>query len=127
MDIISTSATGRVVSRHIEDIFKTKPELAKFFLNHPKRINLEMALAKGLQGADARKVLKHGPEHIDEVSREIVRFWCQTMLQIHEHSLLSQNEKRRLETESRQLEVAQDTVRDIVSNIDEDDFDLQEI
>lgn len=127
MDIISTSAAGRVVSRHIEEIFKSKPELAKFFLNHPKRANVETALAKGLHGADARKVLKHGPEHIDEVSREIVRFWCQAMLQIHEHSLLSQNEKRRLETESRQLEIAQDTARGIVQNLDEDDFELQEI
>lgn len=127
MDIISTSATGRVVSRHIEDIFKTKPGLAKFFLDHPQRPNLEVALAKGLQGADARKVLKHGPEHIEEVSREIVKFWCEAMLQIHEHSLLSQSEKRRLETESRKIEIARDTVRDAVSNIDEDDFDLQEI
>lgn len=128
MDIISVSASARVVDRHIRSIFKEKPDLITFFTKHPNRHLLEQALTKGLQGADSRKLLKSGPEYIDRVSKEIVSFWCRAVLDQHIADQRSHAEKRRLEDEGRRIEIARDIVRDISPNIDdEDDFDVEEL
>lgn len=128
MDIISVSASARVVDRHIRTIFKEKPDLITFFVKHPNRHLLEEALTRGLQGADSRKLLKSGPEYIDQVSKEIVSFWCRTVLDQHVANQRSHAEKRRIEDEGRRVEIARDIVRDIAPNIDdEDDFAVEEL
>ena len=126
MDIISASAAARVIDSHIEDIFKTNEPVKNFLKNHPHRRRFEEALTMQLQTADARKMIKQGPEHINQTIREIVKFWSGKMIEFHEASLLTQNEMRRQQDEQRKIEIAQDTVRDITPNIDEDDFSVQE-
>lgn len=126
MDIISASAAARVIDRHIEDIFKTNESIKGFLKNHPHRPKFEMALARQLQTADSRKAIKSGPEHMDKTIREIVKFWAGKMIEFQHASILSQNELRRQQDEQRKLEIAQDTVRDITPNIDEDDFTVEE-
>jgi len=127
MDIISASAAARVVDRHLDELFKTNDSVKTFLKNHPHRRRFEQALTMQLQSADARKALKTGPEFIDKTIREIVKFWAGRMIEFHEASLLSQNELRRQQDENRKLEIAKDTVRDIAPNIDEDDFDVEEV
>lgn len=126
MDIISASAVARVIDRHIDDIFRTNENIRKFLKNHPHRQRFDMALAGQLQTADARKQIKQGPEHMDRTIRDIVKFWSGKMIEFQHASALSQNELRRQMDENRKLEIAQDTVRDITPNIDEDDFTVEE-
>lgn len=127
MDIISASASARVIDRHLDELFKTNHTIKTFLKNHPHRRHFEQALTMQLQTADARKALKTGPEFIDQTIREIVKFWAQRMIEFQEASLLSQNELRRQQDENRKTEIAKDVVRDIAPNIDEDDFDVEEV
>lgn len=126
MQIISANAAARIIDRHIDDIFKTNEPVKLFLRNHPHRRRFEEALTMQLQTADARKMIKQGPEHIDQTIRDIVKFWSGKMIEFHEASLLSQNELRRQLDEKRQIEIAEDIVRDITPNIDEDDFSVRE-
>lgn len=126
MDIISASAVSRVVDRHLDDIFKTNENIKRFLKNHPHKQRLEVSLAGQLQTADARKQIKHGPEHMDRTIRDIVKFWAGKMIEFQQAAALSQNELRRQQDDQRKLEIAQDTVRDITPNIEEDDFTVEE-
>lgn len=127
MDIIGTTAVGRTVDRHLEKTFKEKPEILNFLKKHDRRPALEAAITRELKGSEARKLLKSGPEHIDLLVGEITKFWASQVLQIHAKGLESHAEKRRQEDVSRRLEIAQDTVHNVVSNLDEDDFVVGEI
>lgn len=123
----STGSMHRIVEGHLTAIFKTKPDILNFLLKHPLRDKLESSLLREIQICDKRKMMQAGVDGVNNATKDVVKFWAGQILDHHARSMMSDNEKRRIQDLGRREEIARDTVHGIVKNLDEDDFDLQEI
>ena len=123
----STSAIERVVDRHLNAIFGSKPELYRFFTTHQLRPKLHEALQRELYFAGKKKALNADVDTIDHALLDVVKFWAGQILAQKEREMRSHAEQRRIQDDQRKVEIAKDAVRGIVENIDEDDFNLKEI
>lgn len=123
----STSAIARVVDRHLQSIFGSKPELYQFFSNHQLRPKLHESLQRELYFTGKKQKLKADVNSIDSALLDVVKFWAGQILAQKEREMRSHAEQRRIQDDQRKVEIAKDTVRGIVENIEDDDFDLKEL
>lgn len=117
----------REVDRNIDQIFKTKPDLVRFFKNHPKKNTFLANLAKELYAADNRKVLKSGPEVLAKTIREMTKTFCQVALEHANQSSLSANERSRRIDEANRVQKAEETVKELMPDFDVGNFRVKDL
>lgn len=123
---LGLSALEREVDRHIESIFKDKTDLQRFFKTYERKPEFLKNLAREMRKADAKKVLKSGPETIAWTVREMTKTYCRLALQHQEERQLSALERSRRIQQADQLKESEGIVREAIPDIDLDNFKVKE-
>lgn len=121
------SALEREVDRNINDIFKEKPDLARFFRQHGRKTLFLQNLAKELARADNKRVLKTGPETLAYSIREMTKLYCKLVLEHTEQQNLSSLERHRRIAEADRIKEAEGIVKEALPNLEVDDFKTKEL
>ena len=117
----------REVDRNIAKVFEKKPEMVRFFQNHPRKPEFIRNLTKELYHAHHRDVLKSGPEVTHKAIKEMTKTFCKVALEHMEQSNLSQAEKNRRRDESERFKNAESIVREALPDLDVDNFKVKEL
>jgi len=124
---LGSSAIEREIDRGIDRIFKTKPDLAKFFKHHPRKPAFVSKLSEQLYHADNRKALKSGPLVLADTIFQMTKTYCKVCLEHHEQSQLTHAEITRRKDEASRIQNAEEIVKEAMPELDTDDFSYKEL
>lgn len=124
---LGSSAIEREIDRGIDRIFKTKPDLAKFFKEHPRKPAFVTNLAKQLYHADNRKALQSGPLILADTIFQMTKTYCKVCLEHHDQSQLTHAEITRRKDEASRIQNAEAIVKEALPDLSTDDFKYKEL
>lgn len=117
----------REVDRNIDSIFKTKPEIARFLKNHPKKPTFIQNLTKELYVADNRAVLRSGMEQLAKTIRLMTKTFCEVALEQARQASLSQAERSRITAQADKVKNAEELIRDMMPEFDSSEYRVKEL